>query len=218
MPRDGAHIVDDLHALLSLAAEKPPYVLVGHSWGGLLIRQYASQFRDELRGMVFVDPTVRSVFEGPIGLRRRARWESVAERCLMAANAGQIMPGGDAECLPPQGFDTAEILALYQRPATWRTQLSEFQSFDPLLTSIEAAERRPYAFPLIVLTGMNQPDPGISKAENEAEMQKLVSGHTRLAALSAAGLHRRIENASHYVHTERPDVVIAAIREVLSTK
>ena len=218
LPRDGEHIVDDLHALLSLAGEKPPYVLVGHSWGGLLIRQYASQFRSELRGMVFVDPTVRSVFEGPIGLRRRARWERIAQQCLMAATARQILPGGDADCLPPQGFDTPEILALYQRPATWTTQLSEFQSFDKLLASIEAAERRPYAFPLIVLSGMNQPDPGISEAQNEAEMQKLVEGHRRLAALSPAGLHRRIADASHYVHTERPEVVVAAIRDVLSTK
>jgi pimeloyl-ACP methyl ester carboxylesterase len=50
-----AESVADLHALLGKAALSPPYVLVGHSSGGIRVRRYQSQFKDEVIGMVLVD-------------------------------------------------------------------------------------------------------------------------------------------------------------------
>ena len=49
-------MVDELHCLLSEAQVKPPYVLVGHSFGGLLVRAYASTYPSEVAGLVLVDP------------------------------------------------------------------------------------------------------------------------------------------------------------------
>jgi pimeloyl-ACP methyl ester carboxylesterase len=48
--------VSDLHALLDAAKESRPYVLVGHSWGGLIARLFASTYPDEVVGLVLVDP------------------------------------------------------------------------------------------------------------------------------------------------------------------
>ena len=48
--------VADLHALLNAAKEPRPYVLVGHSWGGLIARLFASTYPDEVAGLVLVDP------------------------------------------------------------------------------------------------------------------------------------------------------------------
>jgi pimeloyl-ACP methyl ester carboxylesterase len=48
--------VSDLHALLNAAKEPRPYVLVGHSWGGLIARLFASRYPDEVAGLVLVDP------------------------------------------------------------------------------------------------------------------------------------------------------------------
>ena len=48
--------VADLHALLTAAKEPGPYVLVGHSWGGLIARLFASTYPDEVSGLVLVDP------------------------------------------------------------------------------------------------------------------------------------------------------------------
>ncbi len=48
--------VADLHALLIAAREPGPYVLVGHSWGGLIARLFASTYPDEVSGLVLVDP------------------------------------------------------------------------------------------------------------------------------------------------------------------
>ena len=50
-------IVLDLHNLLTKAAVKPPYVLVGHSFGGMNTRLYASEYPKEVVGIVLVDST-----------------------------------------------------------------------------------------------------------------------------------------------------------------
>ena len=47
--------VDDLHALLAAAGVSEPIVLVGHSFGGLIVRLYASQYPNEVAGLVLVD-------------------------------------------------------------------------------------------------------------------------------------------------------------------
>jgi pimeloyl-ACP methyl ester carboxylesterase len=56
-PRDGAHIVDELRALLQSKGIKPPYVLVGHSLGGLYMQLFARRYPDEVSGLVLVDST-----------------------------------------------------------------------------------------------------------------------------------------------------------------
>jgi pimeloyl-ACP methyl ester carboxylesterase len=53
--RDADHVASDLHALLAETGVRPPLVLVGSSWGGLYIRDYAAHFRGEVAGLVFLD-------------------------------------------------------------------------------------------------------------------------------------------------------------------
>lgn len=55
-PDDPAESVNDLHKLLSVASIQPPYVLVGHSLGGLLVRWYQSKYPAEVKGLVLLDP------------------------------------------------------------------------------------------------------------------------------------------------------------------
>jgi pimeloyl-ACP methyl ester carboxylesterase len=55
--RTAQEVVDDLHAMLGAAGERGPYVLVGHSLGGLYVQLFAYQHPDEVAGLVLVDPT-----------------------------------------------------------------------------------------------------------------------------------------------------------------
>ncbi|MBI2856638.1 MAG: alpha/beta hydrolase [Chloroflexi bacterium] len=48
-------IAEDLHALLAAADVHPPYVLVGHSLGGIIVHQFATEYPDDIVGMVMVD-------------------------------------------------------------------------------------------------------------------------------------------------------------------
>lgn len=55
--RTAQEVVDDLHAALATAGETGPYVLVGHSMGGLYVQLYAYQYPDAVAGLVLLDPT-----------------------------------------------------------------------------------------------------------------------------------------------------------------
>lgn len=55
-PRTPANIATELHRLLDGARIKPPYILVGHSFGGLVMRRFALDYPEEVTGMVLVDP------------------------------------------------------------------------------------------------------------------------------------------------------------------
>jgi alpha/beta hydrolase family protein len=57
LPRTSQDMVKDLHTLLTNSGVAPPFVLVGHSFGGINIRLYASQYPDDVVGMVLVDST-----------------------------------------------------------------------------------------------------------------------------------------------------------------
>ncbi len=54
-PRDPEHIVEDLHELLAQQKIAPPYVLVGHSFGGTYMELFARTHPDEVAGLVLVD-------------------------------------------------------------------------------------------------------------------------------------------------------------------
>ena len=56
-PPDGAQIATDLHRLLDRANVPGPYVLAGHSFGGLFVRTYAAKYPEEVAGLVLVDST-----------------------------------------------------------------------------------------------------------------------------------------------------------------
>ncbi|MFO0615925.1 MAG: alpha/beta hydrolase [Polyangiaceae bacterium] len=58
-PRDASHIVEDLRALLAARGYAPPYVLVGHSFGGTYMELFAKAHPDEVSGLVLVDPRHR---------------------------------------------------------------------------------------------------------------------------------------------------------------
>lgn len=73
-PRTCQNMVDDLRSLLDAAKVEPPYVLVAHSYGGMNVRLFASQYPQDILGMVLVD----SVHED-----RHIQFETVLSNDLM---------------------------------------------------------------------------------------------------------------------------------------
>jgi pimeloyl-ACP methyl ester carboxylesterase len=65
MPRTAEQIVNELHALLQKACIPPPYVLVGHSFGGLTMPLFAARFPHEVAGMVLIDPVAPAEWNPP---------------------------------------------------------------------------------------------------------------------------------------------------------
>src|SRR5262249_16738287 len=55
-PRTGAEVIDELRALLHVAGVPAPYLLVGHSIGGLYARLHATRYPDEIAGLLLIEP------------------------------------------------------------------------------------------------------------------------------------------------------------------
>jgi pimeloyl-ACP methyl ester carboxylesterase len=86
-PRSQTQIATELHTLLHRAKVAPPYVLVGHSLGGANIRAFAYLFREEVAGLVFVDPFNVNIFTSQSEKEREAAMAQ-QEAALKDAPAG----------------------------------------------------------------------------------------------------------------------------------
>jgi pimeloyl-ACP methyl ester carboxylesterase len=87
LPRTSERIVDELHALLTRARVPGPYVLVGHSFGGLNVRLYAARNPGEVAGVVLVDATPEDFPDAVAVLRTRAENEKLRTALGMAPPA-----------------------------------------------------------------------------------------------------------------------------------
>src|SRR5215208_1179406 len=74
MPRTAGDVVADLHALLGAAGVPGPYVLVGHSFGGLVVQFYARAYPDEVVGLVLVDAAHEETYPAWEALLGPTRW------------------------------------------------------------------------------------------------------------------------------------------------
>ena len=92
MPRTADRIVDELHILLQRAAIPPPYVLVGHSFGGLTMLLFAARFPDEVAGMVLVDPVAPAEWNPPSAhdLKQTRIGATVCRRVALLLHLGLI--------------------------------------------------------------------------------------------------------------------------------
>jgi pimeloyl-ACP methyl ester carboxylesterase len=69
-PRDADHIVEELHSLLQAAGEAGPYLLVGHSLGGLNMQLFAARYTDEVAGLILIEPPTFSKCRSPLEYSR----------------------------------------------------------------------------------------------------------------------------------------------------
>jgi pimeloyl-ACP methyl ester carboxylesterase len=70
MPRTAGRIAGELHRLLRLGGVPPPYVLVGHSFGGLVMRLFAARHPGDVAGLVLVEPAIPDDWAAPTGEQR----------------------------------------------------------------------------------------------------------------------------------------------------
>ncbi|MDB9529122.1 alpha/beta hydrolase [Oscillatoria sp. CS-180] len=218
-PRDADHIAEDLHALLAAAGESPPYVMVGHSLGGLLIRVFADHFSDEVVGFVFVDSShpeqnkrfpadVLDVMAFPSPLLLRAisafgvlRLESSASPSVLPQEVGKAIRSH----LPQSMTGIADVI----------------ETIDNIFT--QAQYTGPFGdLPIVVLTAGHFPEqlPYQMDAAQTARLQDVWSDtwprlQAELTALSTNTDWRVIEKASHNIPLDAPEAITAAVRDVI---
>ena len=231
-----ANIVDDLHRLLIAAAIKPPYVLVGHSYGGMNVRLYADLHAGEVAGMVLIDPSeedwVESVWKLDPQQRTFAQyhdanfgpyWQGLRE-CVSAATSG-FVEGTELykRCVPaPDPRFSAAINAAYLKvhvsPAYQQATLTENESVRHASSDeVRAAWRWLGAMPLTVLA--SSPRIKLRPDETQEHMDAVNRVHLflfdRMALQSSRGIVRVVPDSEHNIQMTQPEAVNAAILDVL---
>jgi len=228
LPRDAEHIAKDMKGMFGAAGLKPPYVLVGHSLGGLNVRYYADLHPQEIAGMVLVEPATehqdKRIIQvlpaiGELFKQQRAGVQACLDRLEGRAKSGaQLDEMCKAQPLPDLPAEVnAAAAALDAKPDHLRTELSEFDGIlGPSSDQVAAARRSYGALPLIVLTGGAPVLPGLSPADVQKLLGLIKQMHGELASLSTRGVDRMVPGSGHYVQIDAPQAVIDAVSEVVA--
>jgi pimeloyl-ACP methyl ester carboxylesterase len=217
-PRDGAAVARDLDAGLKAAKIAGPYVLVGHSAGGLYIRLLAARRIKDVVGLVFVDSSVEHQTQrlqalfGP-GSGTLDGPERRPLKCLKLASAPHVslVDPEFQDCARPGDDAHAKQIAL--RPETWRTQVSELDNLFTT-TSDEVDRIGPLLqdIPAIVLTASSADKPAGAAVDPGAGAWPAF--HHQLAAGFRKGAQRLVKS-SHLMMFDRPEVVAGAALELV---
>ena len=193
-PTTAAAATADLHALLRSAGEGAPYVIVGHSAGGTVARMYASTYPEEVRGMVLVD----ALGEGLQDAQTPSQW--VTQRVLLEGDLTESL----REYPDIERFDADATFAQLRAAPPLRPMplavLSSDASIGQLVSEMAAHNQLPSTVPA---------EFGYVTERAQLESQ------AKLAALVPGARHYRNTNSGHNIHREQPQLVVAAIREVV---
>jgi pimeloyl-ACP methyl ester carboxylesterase len=193
-PTTARDAVADLHALLRAAGEAGPYVLVGHSYGGLVVRLYASAYPEDVSGLVLVD----ALSEGLRDAETPEQWAT--QRKLMEGEIREslrLYPALERND-PDRSFDQMRA-APKLRPVPLIV-LSADRPWGPQIPSMIASGALPADVP---------PDFGYITDAAQKQAQE------KLAKLVPNAKHITNTNSGHEIHKEQPKLVIDAIRSVV---
>ena len=236
MPRTAGRVADELRALLENAEVSPPFLLVGHSFGGLVMRIFADRYRNEVAGLVLVDPAHPEdwVTPAPKEQLKIDRGIKLCRSGSMAARFGaaRVVSGfvtlgffgvarGLAKVVSRGGLsreDEGILAPVWKLPPEARRPLRRFWTqekfFDALgsqIASISTSAAETLAagargYGDLPLVTISSTDPGDYRLRQQEA----------LARLSTRGRHRIASNSGHWIPLDQPQAVIDAIREVLT--
>src|SRR5215216_5802907 len=188
-PRDAEQITSELHTLLKGAGIDGPYVLVGHSLGGISMQTYAHRYPEEVAGVVLVDSSFDT---HQFGQRPEAQDQrsavvpplvrfgvSLPARLGIIRLLSMLDPASPE--LPPQ--QRAQIDALTPSTRQFTTSVLEFLA--PTQTRRLGGPGSLGNKPLAVVTAPKQAEPGWLEQQDE------------LATLSSNSIHRVVKGATH---------------------
>jgi len=188
-------VVAHAHELMGILDVDPPYILVGHSWGGPLILFYAGQYPDEVAGMVYLDPTEHDLtpyqYLGASNEDEYASRRAAQQAFRKQAIAGRNVPAGmEAE----------------------RRAIVDFQESAPADRGLPADPEVPTAFVLSAQEPNRKGEP--SFMDEEMWTQRLGRFVARVRGKPKATLLMATD-AGHFVHSDAPTLAEEAVRRVV---
>ena len=232
-PRTLYQEVFDLERLLRAAGERPPYILVGQSLGGMVARLFAEQYPRQTAGIVLVDAYSEDAQLSLNGKLTRLRLLAnnrpipAPRSTVTADDAMSADEVAKARDFIRDVFGTPKIEAPFDRlpPEAQRARLwamvqpKSMAGGDDYLAEISArvyaeSQRKAHPLgkiPLIVLARSRSDYPpnvaAVMTAEHTAQQ-------ARFATLSTRGTEIIVPNTGHHIQLDAPDAVVEAIRKL----
>jgi pimeloyl-ACP methyl ester carboxylesterase len=236
MPRTAGRAADELRELLERAGVPPPFVLVGHSFGGLVMRILAARHRGDVAGLVLADPAHPEDWVNPAP-KEQVKIDRGLKLCRsgsMAARTGAArvvsvlvtlgllgVARGLAAVVSRGGLsreDEGILAPIWKLPPEARRPLRRFWTekkfYDALgsqIASISTSAAETLAagaggYGDLPLVTISSTDPGDYRLRQQEA----------LARLSARGRHIVASNSTHWIPLDQPQVVIDEIRDMVT--
>jgi pimeloyl-ACP methyl ester carboxylesterase len=215
-PRTSEVMVQELHTLLQNTGIEGPYVLVGHSFGGINMRLFAKQYPDEVAGMVLVDSAHEQQIERLPFLKDSVDAFISQFRTLSMLSSSGLMALSPA-IIPNRGFPQ-EAYKQYQAVLATTSYFDGAIAESTMFYSRESLLGIPQLgdLPLIVLShGLSDTSSGVEDVRQNQFEQEWTKMQTELAALSSRGKQLIAEKSEHYIQLDQPELVIASILELV---
>jgi pimeloyl-ACP methyl ester carboxylesterase len=231
-PRSAGAMASELHALLGAAGIAPPYVLAGHSIGGLAALAYTARYRSQVAALALIEPSHPDMDERlpRYGmLPSRADWTLRAAR-LRARPLGRRRLASDLgvsqklseearRSFPPDLAAAGRALML--SPGHRRAAAAEMFAIDRTCDEARAAMTGLSGLPGLPLTVLTRTEPcpgeaqasctGLRRSRWLATWREL---HEEFAALVPGAAHVFAPGAGHYVHRDDPGLVARVLRDL----
>jgi pimeloyl-ACP methyl ester carboxylesterase len=231
-PRDISAMTSDLHELVKAAGIATPFILVGHSMGGMNALLYADRYRGDLSGLVLLDPGAMDTKAQFVALLHnagsvRSFWKHLSD-CEAAArrrDRSQVdQCAKHSNLINPEFSDTLNEtqMKIAADPTHWATLLSEDKSLEstggatPNDNELRAAQRSLDDLPLVVVMRSEPLDPSLSPDLNDQLWAIVHRADENLAKLSSRGKLVVMGNSSHWVHLDQPQATAALVLDVLA--
>jgi pimeloyl-ACP methyl ester carboxylesterase len=236
LPRTAGRIADELHELLRAADVPPPYLLVGHSYGGLVMRLYASRHRTEIAGLVLIEPAIPEQWSNPTDQQRAliargvrlcgygaaAARRGLAQLVAALVRFGALRAARALVSLVSRGGlrrDDEGILApIWRLPPDVRGVLREMWTqpkfFDALGSQIDTVCESAAA---VTSAGpANYGDLPLTVLSSARSGEQRLKADAALARRSTRGRHIIAVESGHWIPLDAPQVVVDAIKRMIA--
>ena len=235
MPRTAGRIADELHQLLEIAAVPGPYILVGHSYGGLVMRVFAARHAAAVAGLVLIEPAIPEEWVTPSPeqhalIRRGVRLcrygagaarSGVASAVSLLVNLGALPAARALVAFASRGAlrreDEGILAPMWKLPPEARRVLGRMwtrpQFFEALGSQIEHVSQS--AAEMLRDTHENLVDMPLIVMSSSAAHERRIAADLALAKQPRRGRHIVAPESGHWVPLDAPQAVIDAIVDIV---